>query len=127
MIFVKAPSPGEVKTRMIPTLSPEAAAHLYRSLVFDTLEAARQLRNVHVVVSYAANPSFPDVSWMASSHGTPMMCLQHGRTLGERLMRAFQWAFEQRAQHVAVMGSDAPDLQPQWRPFFHFAPLQFPQ
>jgi len=111
LVFVKAPSPTEVKTRLTSQLSPEDAAYLYRCLVRDTLEVARRLTRAHLVIAYAANREFPDVRWLDEP---PPMFLQHGRSLGERLGHAFRWAFDQRARRVVVMGSDAPEISASW-------------
>lgn len=111
LVFVKAPTPGAVKTRLLPLLSAAEAAQLYRGLVVDTLKVAKRLRNIHVVVAYAADRTFPDLAWLDAK---PPMLFQHGRTLGERLSQAFEWAFEQGARHVVALGSDAPDLSTRW-------------
>lgn len=111
LVFVKAPSAGEVKTRLLPAWSPADASDLYQALVRDTLEAVRPLRGVRVVAAYAANAAFPDVAWLDAS--LPMV-LQEGKTLGERLSRAFAWAFGQGAARVMALGSDAPDLSGGW-------------
>ena len=111
LIFVKAPSPGEVKTRLLPILSAEDACQLYRCLVLDTLNAARALRGVHVVLAYAATSQFPDCSWLGEE--VPIV-LQQGDDLGARLVHAFRWAFARKARHVVVVGSDAPDISTHW-------------
>lgn len=111
LIFVKAPSPGQVKTRLLPILSGAQAAHLYRCLVQDTLAIARTLRDVRVAIAYAANAQFPDCSWLDVE--VPVV-LQEGAHLGERLLRAFRWAFQQDAAQVVAIGSDAPQLSARW-------------
>jgi glycosyltransferase A (GT-A) superfamily protein (DUF2064 family) len=40
IVFTKAPVPGEVKTRLIPLLSAERAAHLHAQLVLHGLKTA---------------------------------------------------------------------------------------
>lgn len=111
LVFVKAPSPGAVKTRLLPAWSPAEAAGLYQALVRDTLEAVRPLREVLVVVAYAPDAAFPDVGWL---DGSLALVHQEGRTLGERLTHGFAWAFRQGARRVAAIGSDAPDLSGAW-------------
>ena len=37
LIFAKCPIPGKVKTRLIPPLSPEQAADLYRCMLSDVM------------------------------------------------------------------------------------------
>ncbi|MBI3088170.1 MAG: TIGR04282 family arsenosugar biosynthesis glycosyltransferase [Candidatus Omnitrophica bacterium] len=110
LVFVKAPSPGLVKTRLLSVLSAEEAAALYRTLVRDTLEALAAVPNLHRVVAYAADPAFPDLTWL----GAYPMVRQEGETLGARLQHAFAWAFAQGAARVIAVGSDAPALSPDW-------------
>ena len=111
LVFVKAPSPGAVKTRLLPAWSPADAAGLYQALVRDTLEAVRPLREVRVVVAYAPDAGFPDLGWV---DGSWPLVPQEGRTLGERLTHGFAWAFRQGARRVAALGSDAPELSGAW-------------
>jgi rSAM/selenodomain-associated transferase 1 len=44
VIMAKAPRPGAVKTRLAPSLSPEAVTAFYRCLLEDTLALAQSLR-----------------------------------------------------------------------------------
>src|SRR6266700_280788 len=50
VIMAKAPRPGAVKTRLAPSLSPEAVTAFYRCLLDDTLALARSLRDVEVAI-----------------------------------------------------------------------------
>ena len=111
LIFVKAPVPGQVKTRLRPWLAPDEAAQLYRCLAQDTLAAARRLPRVRVAIAYAAHAPFPDCAWLNTE--APIV-LQKGADLGERLTRAFRWAFRRKAQRVVIIGSDAPQLSARW-------------
>jgi len=111
IVFVKAPTPGAVKTRLRPMLSTAQASELYRCLVRDTLDVARSLRGVEVAVAYAADARHSDLAWLDPAQ--PMR-LQAGRSLGERLARAFRQAFADGARRVVVVGSDAPDLTTPW-------------
>lgn len=75
------------------------------------MAAARRLTGVRVAIAYAANAEFPDCSWLDAE--VPVV-LQEGADLGERLTRAFRWAFRRKAQRVVVIGSDAPGLSARW-------------
>ena len=44
VIMAKAPRPGEVKTRLVPSLSPKAVTDFYCCLLDDTLALARSLK-----------------------------------------------------------------------------------
>ena len=50
VIMAKAPRPGEVKTRLAPTLSPAAVTAFYCCLLDDTLALARSLGDVEVAI-----------------------------------------------------------------------------
>lgn len=50
VIMAKAPRPGAVKTRLVPSLSPEAVTDFYSCLLHDTLALARSLGDVEVAI-----------------------------------------------------------------------------
>jgi uncharacterized protein len=50
VIMAKAPRPGEVKTRLTSSLSPEAVTAFYCCLLDDTLALARSLSDVEVAI-----------------------------------------------------------------------------
>ena len=50
VIMAKAPRPGAVKTRLAPSLSPEAVSGFYCCLLNDTLALARSVRDVEVAI-----------------------------------------------------------------------------
>ena len=111
LVFVKAPSPGRVKTRLLPAFSPEQAASVYRCLVSHTMAVVTRLQEIQIVVAYAPDARFPDVAWL---HPQPRMMIQQGQTLGDRLVHAFDWAFARGDRRVVALGSDAPDLSTDW-------------
>ncbi|MBI3324936.1 MAG: TIGR04282 family arsenosugar biosynthesis glycosyltransferase [Candidatus Omnitrophica bacterium] len=115
MVFVKAPSAGQVKTRLCPPLSATHAAELYRCLVYDTLASLSRLP-AQLAIAYAANSEFPDLSWLstAAHRGSGIVLPQQGRSLGERLRHAFSSAFANGATRVVAVGSDAPELSASW-------------
>jgi rSAM/selenodomain-associated transferase 1 len=108
IIFAKEPVPGQVKTRLCPPLAPEEAARLYEAFLTDTLEEMGRLPGVTLALAYApaaARPFFkglvpPEVSLFP----------QAGVDLGERMTRAFAWAFAAGFGTVLLRSSDTPDL-----------------
>lgn len=109
IIFVKAPVPGQVKTRLIPALGEKGASELYRAMAMDTLQVARQVSGVDVKVAYQAHEVFRDVSWLS---GKVDWFAQEGQDLGERLIHATQRTLANRSGPVIVIGSDLPALSP---------------
>lgn len=108
VVFVKAPVPGRVKTRLAEGLGDEAAAEVYRQL---GKRVVRQLGGgeYRLVIYYDPPDSEPSIRrWLGES--APLRYLpQPGGDLGRRLRHAFDWGFE-RADLVCVVGTDIPEL-----------------
>ncbi len=108
IMFVKAPVPGKVKTRLTPAYSHEESAKLYRGWVREIYTSVRAL-NVDLKIAYEAQSEFPTPEWIASQASIDFF-YQSGKTLGERLKHAFSQAFKAGARRVVAIGSDSPGL-----------------
>ena len=108
IVFAKQPLPGKVKTRLMPLLSPEEAAELYRCMLIDTLSKVRQLEGVDVYLFFEG--SGEAATYFATIVDGMETLPQHGNDLGERMMDAFQRTFERGYESVAIIGTDSPDL-----------------
>lgn len=107
IVMAKAPSPGQVKTRLVPALSEGDAADLAGCFVQDTVSKVRQIvRDVIVAFTPSAGravlePLVPsDVAWAE----------QKGNDLGDRLAGAIEQACAQGFSPVLVLGTDSPTL-----------------
>ena len=79
-IMAKAPVAGSVKTRLVPPLTHEQAADLYRALLLDQLEHLRLVDGVARYLAYS--PANAEVM-MRQIGGTDYQCLpQQGDDLG---------------------------------------------
>lgn len=107
-VFLKAPRPGEVKTRLVPALGPEAAAGLYRALAEAVVGRTRPRAGEYERLLFFAPAEaraemeawLPGEAWIA----------QDGLDLGARMAAAFDEAFRRGADRVAIVGSDVPGL-----------------
>lgn len=109
IVFAKAPLPGDVKTRLIPFLSPQEACELYQCFVKDIIRSMRQVKEAFLQVAYQPHAKAPDPSWVSPGL---VHFRQEGQSLGERLFRAFSAAFQDHAKRVVIIGSDSPTLPP---------------
>jgi rSAM/selenodomain-associated transferase 1 len=108
-IFVKAPRPGRVKTRLAVELGRRAATRLYRRMGRDIVAAAAGVAD-RTTVWFAPRRGGAAVRrWLAGLAGLEFRA-QTGRTLGDRLAAAFAREFATGARHVVIIGSDCPDL-----------------
>ncbi len=111
IIFVKAPVPGKVKTRMQPPLNEVQTALMYEAFVRDAVSGARLCGGAEVTVAYAPHPQRSDISWITED--ALSWFAQADGDLGARLSAAFDRAFCSGAKKVVVIGSDCPDLEPE--------------
>jgi rSAM/selenodomain-associated transferase 1 len=104
VVFARAPIPGQVKTRLIPTMGAKAAATLYEKLVFHSLATA--------VKAGAGTVEL----WCTPSHKHPFFihCArefqvelhkQRGRDIGQRMAHAFYETLKM-CHSVVLIGSD---------------------
>lgn len=112
VIMAKAPRSGTVKTRLAPSLSPEAVTDFYCCLLDDTLALARSLRDVEVAVMCPDT----DVNEMAQLAGSEVSVVaQKGEGLAAGLTSVFAHFAQdhQREGHqrrVIAFNSDSPHL-----------------
>jgi rSAM/selenodomain-associated transferase 1 len=107
IVFVKAPRPGAVKTRLARTIGASAAGAAYNHLVQTLLHQLHGLTGVDVC--FSPDDAASEVQhwlkegWTSSPQGEG--------DLGRRLLSAFQRAFRAGAKRVAVIGSDCPSVR----------------
>jgi rSAM/selenodomain-associated transferase 1 len=112
MIFAKAPTPGRVKTRLVPALGEWAAAALHRQLAERTLATALAagLAQVELWCAPATNDAFFEAC--AKRHGVGLRAQGEG-DLGMRMARALESAVAEGSQGLLI-GSDCPALTPEY-------------
>lgn len=107
IIFVKAPIPGLVKTRLASDIGPESALNTYLNLVRVLLSTVRPRTDVELRFT----PD--DAKALIEPWRQPgwILCPQGPGNLGARLDRAFSDAFQQGARRVLALGSDCPYVE----------------
>lgn len=108
IVFAKNPVPNQVKTRLLPKLSPEQAASLYGAFLTDWCETLAELPNIDLVIAYTPPGSQSDLQALIETDVTYIP--QTGVDLGERLTSATQWASENGYEKILIVGSDSPTL-----------------
>jgi rSAM/selenodomain-associated transferase 1 len=119
IVMAKAPRAGEVKTRLSPPLTREAAARLAACLFADTVSAALGV-GAAVVVAYAP----PDgralleetlrVALHEGASGDVLWLEQRGGDLGARLDGVCERAFDGGFGPLLFVGADSPTLPPSY-------------
>ena len=108
IVFAKNPIPNAVKTRLIPTLSPEQAATLYTAFLTDWCETLAELPDVDLVIAYTPAEAQSDLQALIGDDAIYIPQIEAG--LGERLTSATEWAAEHGYTKILLVGSDSPTL-----------------
>jgi rSAM/selenodomain-associated transferase 1 len=107
VIMAKAPRPGEVKTRLAPSLSPAGVAAFYCCLLDDTLTLARSLGDVEVAIMCPDS----DVNELAQLAGNQASVVaQKGEGLAAGLTSVFAHFAEGHQRRTIAFNSDSPHL-----------------
>src|SRR5262245_22027731 len=102
VVFLKAPRPGTVKTRLAEDIGPTAAAEAYRILLRQVLERLAGFENVEL--RYAPDDARAEIALWARPPWTGRA--QGPGDLGARLARAFAESFASGNERVLIIGSD---------------------
>jgi len=105
LIFTRNPELGKCKTRLAAVIGDESALEIYKFLLSRTADITRKLK-ADKVVCYSEFIIEQDV-WDSRDYDKRR---QEGRDLGERMLNAFKWGFEQGYQKILIIGSDLYDL-----------------
>lgn len=119
LYFVKYPEPGKVKTRLARHVGAQKAAELYQALVEENLSTlARVCEPFRLAVVFDPPEKEAEVREWLKPFQIRDFFPQKGTGLGERLVHAFQFAFQRNPkksppQRVLALGSDTLGLTPQ--------------
>jgi rSAM/selenodomain-associated transferase 1 len=106
LVFLKAPRPGAVKTRLASRLGPAAAAELYRAMAEEEARRTEPCPGEFGRLFCFAPPDAR--AEMAAWFPAEELVAQEGADLGERMAGAFDEGFRRGARRVAIIGGDVP-------------------
>src|SRR5438128_2223840 len=109
-VMTKAPRAGQVKTRLVPPLTPDEAASLNICFLRDTAAAIAQAadevaRGIAVYTPVGAEPAYIDILPLNFE-----LVAQRGDQFGERLASAAKDLFQIGFQSVCLIDSDSPTV-----------------
>jgi len=107
MVFVKAPIPGMVKTRLAAVLGPDHAANLYACFAKDVIRSANH-PDFNLKIFYHPPGSKKLIKKLLGNEVD--YSVQSGKNLGEKMANAFRKVFSDKFTRAVLIGSDIPDL-----------------
>jgi len=109
IVIGKAPLAGQVKTRLIPPLTPRRAARLYTCFLLDCIALADGVPGVDVYLLYAPRPGAGrKLRKILPPH--VRLLPQRGQGIGEGSAYGFQYLLSAGYDQVVLIGSDNPTL-----------------
>ncbi len=130
LIFAKAPVPGYAKTRLIPLLGAEGAAHLQQQLTTRMFESALQFNQLNQFNQSSLNPHNHRAVqlWCAPDTAHPFfqqceqqykqhnfydlsLHIQQGEDLGAKMSHAIETVLQTHDAAI-LCGTDCPELSP---------------
>jgi len=108
VIMAKEPKVGEVKTRLVPPLTPEEAARLYHNFLLDKVAQLSLIPDIQHCLAYyprTARDFFQDLV-----PSTFMLIEQVGPDLGERLKNVSSHMLDRNFDKILMIDSDTPNL-----------------
>ena len=116
IIFTRYPTPGRVKTRLIPAVGAEGAVRLHRQMTAHTVYEARRwfsARPGAITICYdgvdrdSVDRDSLKENWLGSDLDYQ---LQSAGDLGIRMSKAIEFASNSGAERVVLVGTDCPGL-----------------
>jgi len=109
-VMTKAPRAGEVKTRLVPPLTPDEAAALSSCFLRDTAAAILKAcgENAHAIAVYT--PACAAAAYVGILPDHFELVPQRGHGFGERLACATEDLFRIGFQSVCLIDSDSPTV-----------------
>ena len=105
IVFVKNIILGKVKTRLAKTVGDNLAFEVYKELVDITEDCSKKVdADKHIYFSDVVINS----KWV-----NDLKFVQEGKTLGDRMKKAFNNGFGQGYEKIILIGSDLPDISPE--------------
>ncbi len=108
--MTRYPEPGKCKKRLAKHIGAEDAAEIHRRLAERTIQvccAFRKESGAELVVLYSGGSRYLMENWLGKN---TRLLRQKGAHLGERMKKAFDWAFGRGAKRAILVGTDCPEL-----------------
>jgi uncharacterized protein len=107
-VMAKAPLAGQVKTRLLPSLTAQDAADLSRSLLIDQLNQLQELDGADFYLFFAPNEARSLMAELAP----PCFSLlpQQDKDLGARMAAVFTKLLQMGHKNIVLIGGDLPPV-----------------
>ncbi|VAW66815.1 Glycosyltransferase [hydrothermal vent metagenome] len=106
IVFVKAPIPGQCKTRLSTLLGEHKTAEFYQTLVRHCFEQLHDINDINLAIYATPDTHHPFIQQLGKDYDTTLRT-QQGNNLGERMFNAMHESLKHASQ-VVLIGTDCP-------------------
>ncbi len=107
LIFLRAPEPGKVKTRLSKVLHEDTVLKLYKNFATGIIKTIEQCSCSIRICYHPSDAQNKIIDWIGHAF---YLIPQKGKDLGERMADAFDRAFSDGLEKVILIGTDCPDI-----------------
>lgn len=107
-VMAKAPVAGQVKTRLLPALTPDEAAELSRALLVDQLSHLSGLNSAELYLAFAPEDARAMMTELVPSRFR--LFVQEGDDLGVRMRNVFEQLRVKGHRNMVLIGGDLPPV-----------------
>jgi len=108
IVFIKAPVPGQCKTRLTPYLSSQQACDFYKTLIKNCMDNTPNLKATDIAIYTTPDIQHPYIKNLSQQYNTTLHS-QQGKDLGERMHHALAESLQHYKKSILI-GSDCPEL-----------------
>jgi hypothetical protein len=108
LIFLKYPEPGKVKTRLAEDLGYEKATEIYSRMAESIIHNLSKSKEYKTIVFFDPPDRKREIeNWLGKRY---QLFAQEGKSLGERMVNAFNKTFSLGAKKAVIIGTDCVEI-----------------
>ena len=109
IIFVKAPVPGKVKTRLQTDVDPADVAEIYKAFITEITSQCARIEGVDRLLGCAPSKDHAFLKEVSKKYKMKSFD-QRGAGLGDKIINAFHDYFKKGYSKIVLIGSDSPTI-----------------
>lgn len=106
ILFLKAPTKGQVKTRLTRSCDEDFVLELYKAFVQDILRVLQPFENLFLFFRPPEKEKMLK-QWLGGDY---TFVGQQGENLGQKMANAFETVFEKGFDRAVLVGTDIPEI-----------------
>jgi hypothetical protein len=112
ILLINSPVAEYVPPELAASFGAERAARINLDLLQNAYRAAKKIKDTLLILSYDKTPRHPDLTWLDGDD--PGFLNAKGRDPENRLVEAFQLAFNTGVKKALLLNHLSPAINPEW-------------